>query len=213
MISFWAKLVASQGTKMSSKLLFVLKNYNIPWCNAVKNILNECGLAYVWQQNSINITWLKNKVQNILVDQFKQLWYSDMYNSPKSLNYRLFKKSITFEKYLLNLPPKLSMKYCIFRTGNAKLPIETGRWFNIARENRICHLCLCKEIGDEFHYLFKCTDLYIKNSRLNLLPKYYYTNPNVFKFDQLFNLNSREKLIKLCKFIGTIMERVGSLGL
>jgi hypothetical protein len=27
---------------------------------------------------------------------------------------------------------------------------------NIARENRICPLCNNGEIGDEFHYLFKC---------------------------------------------------------
>ena len=48
-----------------------------------------------------------------------------------------------------------------FRTGNAKLLIETGRWFNIPRENRICKLCACNKIGDEFHYLLKCTDVYI----------------------------------------------------
>jgi hypothetical protein len=27
--------------------------------------------------------------------------------------------------------------FCKFRTTNTKLPIETGRWNNIARENRI----------------------------------------------------------------------------
>lgn len=30
-------------------------------------------------------------------------------------------------EYFLNLPTELWKKYCIFRTGNAKLPIETDR--------------------------------------------------------------------------------------
>ena len=49
-----------------------------------------------------------------------------------------------------------------FRT-NHKLPVENGRWKNIARENRICLLCNNGEIGDEFHYLFKCQ--YFGNQR------------------------------------------------
>jgi hypothetical protein len=38
------------------------------------------------------------------------------------------------------------------RTCNLKIPIEMGRWKNIPRENRSCHLCN-EEIGNEFHYL------------------------------------------------------------
>ena len=74
----------------------------------------------------------------------------------------------------MNLPANLSKKYCTFRTGNTKLPIETGRWFNIPRENRICKLCNSKDIGDEFHYLQKCTDYVIQTSRVQNLSKYYH---------------------------------------
>lgn len=35
-----------------------------------------------------------------------------------------------------------------FRTSNHKLPIETGRWNNVDRENRKCWLCNV-DIGDE----------------------------------------------------------------
>ena len=45
-----------------------------------------------------------------------------------------------------------------FRTSNHKLPIETGRWSNIPRNQRICHLCET-EIGDEYHYIMKCAFL------------------------------------------------------
>jgi hypothetical protein len=35
------------------------------------------------------------------------------------------------------------------------MPIETGRWQNISREDIICHLCR-DVVGDEYHYLFLC---------------------------------------------------------
>ena len=64
------------------------------------------------------------------------------------------------KNHILNLPANRSKKYCKFRTGNTKLPIESGR-FIIPRENKICKLCKSKDIGDEFHYLLKCTDAVI----------------------------------------------------
>jgi hypothetical protein len=32
-------------------------------------------------------------------------------------------------------------EFCKFRTLNHKLPIEYGRWHNIARNMRFCNLC------------------------------------------------------------------------
>lgn len=91
----------------------------------------------LWYENSINILWLKSKVYNPLLDQFKQSWYSNVQNSPKGLNSMSFTELLDFEIYFINLPTKLSKKYSIsFRTGNAKLPIEPGRQFNISRENK-----------------------------------------------------------------------------
>jgi hypothetical protein len=52
------------------------------------------------------------------------------------------------EKYLLNLPEKYAKLFCKFRTGNARLPIETGRWKDIPQEHRFCNLCNRNEIGD-----------------------------------------------------------------
>lgn len=62
MISFWGKLINSQNSKLSSKLFHVLKNYKNPWCESIKNILDDCGLSYLWQENSMIIPWLKIKV-------------------------------------------------------------------------------------------------------------------------------------------------------
>ena len=50
---------------------------------------------------------------------------------------------------------------CKFRTTNHKSPIETGRWNNIDRVNRICTKCDNKTIGDEYHYIMQCQTLEI----------------------------------------------------
>ena len=53
------------------------------------------------------------------------------------------------------LPHKRNM-ITKLRCNNIKLPIDTGRWSNTHREERICHLCNVG-LGTEFHLLFECT--------------------------------------------------------
>ena len=89
-----------------------------------------------------------------------------------------------------------------------KLPIEMGRWQNIPRQERKCYICDVNEVGDEFHYLFKCTDIQVKQARHNLMPTCYYKNPNTYKFKELFNSKNVKLLEQLCKFIKIIEERV-----
>ena len=43
-----------------------------------------------------------------------------------------------------------------YRMCNNCLPIETGRWSGLDRSQRKCNLCNIDDIGDEFHYIFRC---------------------------------------------------------
>ena len=135
-----------------------------------------------------------------------------MFQSPKGLNYRIFKNDFCLEHYLNDLSFKDAVKLCKFRTCNINLPIEKGRWLNIPRNERKCTLCNSDEIGDEFHYLFNCKDIIISSKRKTCLSKYYCENPNTFKFDSLFNSKNRNILMKIVKFINVIDERVTSPG-
>jgi hypothetical protein len=63
-------------------------------------------------------------------DIFLQEWNSNLENSPKALNYRLYKQIFEFENYFNTLENKDIFTFCKFRTTNTKLPIETGRWNN-----------------------------------------------------------------------------------
>ena len=57
--------------------------------------------------------------------------------------------------------------FCKFRCDGHRLPVETGRWHNVSRADRLCHLCDSADIGDEFHYIISCN--YLKQERENII--------------------------------------------
>jgi len=138
-----------------------------------------------------------------LIDQFKQTWSTSVDNSPKALNYRLYKKGISFENYLEILKDKDLFLLCRFRISKHILPIEIGRWQNINRENRVCILCQGMELGDEFHYWFECTEFI--QDRARLIPQKYRCSPNTVKYCALMCSNS---VVELCKFIRIAKSKV-----
>ena len=58
------------------------------------------------------------------------------------------------------------------------LPIESGRYKKIPRVERLCLLCNRSEIGDEFHYLLKCTHSSLSHIRGTFLEILYSINSN-----------------------------------
>ena len=68
--------------------------------------------------------------------------------------------------------------------NNHRLHIERGRWTHTELRDRICDLCL-ENIGDEYHYLFKCIKFSVE--RKSLIPTKYITNHNVIKFNPFLN--------------------------
>jgi hypothetical protein len=55
-----------------------------------------------------------------------------------------------------------------------KIPFETGRWSYINKENayRMCAKCSEDLIGDEFHFLFLCSNPEISNLRARYILNY-----------------------------------------
>ena len=114
----------------------------------------------------------------------------------------MFKENCEFEEYLDILNNKERIVLCKFRTANHRLIIETGRWHNIDRENRICTLCDEGLVGDEFHYLLECS--YFNDERKNLLGEDYCIRPNIIKYKNLMNTKNVPVLRNLCHFIKII---------
>ena len=91
-----------------------------------------------------------------------------------------------------------------FRCLNHKMPIVSGRYKNIPRQERICNICEKDQIGDEFHYLFQCNALEVQ--RKKYLKRYYRNNPNTYKMNQLFNSEKKTVLSSLAKFCVCIIS-------
>ena len=206
MISYWCKVV-NNSSKLSSslyRLMLSLKNhghYVFKWIDSVESIFNNTGLGYIFI-NQIGFCD-KNYLDRILSDQFITSWFGDIENSSRGQFYGTFKKDFGLEKYLIRLSEQNRGWITKLRTSNLRIPIETGRWQNIPRPERICTLCH-KFIGDEFHVLFVCQHDSIVNYRNKYLPKYYTINPQYIKFEGLLSICNMEVYKRLSFFIKKI---------
>jgi hypothetical protein len=217
LLCFWFKLCLNyfEGSNKVSVLMLRLcqsafdnSDYKLPWLETVRTLLNNLGLSYIWinPQNYLpSIDNFKKLVKQKLHDQFIQEWKEKVDTCNICTTYRLFKTSFCLEEYLLCLPMQLRRTFLKFRIGNNKLPVNKLRFANIARIERVCIICPLQDIGDEFHYIFKCTHPDIVTQRSHYLTNYMRHHTNVIKFSQLMNTKSKKKLNDLCRFISGIL--------
>ena len=83
---------------------------------------------------------------------------------------RRVKKDFQFE-FFLNAVPILKHRQAVtrLRISAHKLPVECGRYKNIPYDLRLCNFCDLNEVGDEYHYLFRCKNNQFVNVRNNFL--------------------------------------------
>ena len=81
------------------------------------------------------------------------------------------------------------------------LPIESGRYKKIPRVERLCPLCNRSEIGDEFHYLLKCTHSSLSHTRGIFLESPYSINSNFTNMD-----NIHQKLQTIRRILGLVVR-------
>ena len=117
------------------------------------------------------------------------------------------------EKYLDNLSDAKSRKFITqIRISAHKFPVEQGRYVNIPREQRLCNICSCKVVEDEFHYLFMCNEKTLKERRENFIKELFNINVNFrnFNYKTLFyyilTLKDESIFYVTVKFITDIME-------
>ena len=71
-----------------------------------------------------------------------------------------------FKNYLKYFPDALKYIICAFRTHT--LPIETGHYTRIPRNERSCKICGSGQLEDEFHFCMECPPL--NEFRIKFLP-------------------------------------------
>ena len=107
------------------------------------------------------------------------------------------------QKYF-KLPRQYMYALCKFKCANSKIPAIVGRYTNKPLEDRTCTVCESGEIGNEYHYLFKCSKF--NEERSKYIKEYFINNPSEYKMNQLFNKSSRKQLLNLAKFVYEVMQ-------
>ena len=210
MLNFWYNVATGDESKISSilyKWIKLLHDQNIfksAWLDKIKTTLDHMGMSYLFHNiESTNKNWFKNTVKLKLKDICEQEWADSVFSNTTCLNYRAMTNCRKLQDYLINLPSQYMYALCKFKCANHKMPIVTGRYSGIPLDDRKCTLCDLNEVGDEFHYLFKCEKF--NEQRIRYIHSYYYTNPNMFKFEKLFNEASGRDLLNLSKFTYNII--------
>ena len=103
----------------------------------------------------------KNKsskeIKRKLSDKFSNLFTNILQNHDGKLSlYKTIKHNLKLEKYLSITNTEHRKALTRFRTSSHNLPIERGRYSNIVRNNRLCHLCNLGNVGDEYHATMIC---------------------------------------------------------
>ena len=213
MLKFWFKLAKASNTATGADAKIAVKMYKslkdladsnlikCKWLDDVKNILNECGMGFIWNDcSNVSYEWFCNALKLRLQDQSIQKWFADLSTSQKGYNYRLYKTEFKSEEYLnADIPTQFKTLFCKFRTCNHKLPVERGRYQNIPRQDRYCTICDDLVIGDKCHFILECVSL--KGLRQKYLPKYYLKHPSAVKFGELMSTTNKKVLVNLIKYI------------
>ena len=118
----------------------------------------ELELAEEWVNEELGTRkqWAKT-VRDKVWERETEKWRKEMDTKVKLERYRAMKTELKFEQYLTCDCSRYDIaNYVQWRGGVAKLRIETGRWVNLKREDRVCELCSTGEVEDERHMIVRC---------------------------------------------------------
>ena len=110
------------------------------------------------------------------------------------------KKEFNFELYLECIKSDdIRKTMSRFRLGSHNLEIESGRYNNVAREDRKCRLCSMNSIESEYHFLLCCPKFH--DRRQQFIDNYYRSWPSIRKFELLMSSENRSKMTNVAKFL------------
>ena len=162
-------------------------------------MLNNLGFSHVWnnqEQNDIPF----NEIKQRIIDQTNQEILMANTTSSKLETYCLFKLDTSCESYLNKITlNKYKFALSRFRLSSHNLALETGRYNNIPKENRICTFCNMNKIESEYHFLLVCP--LNAELRRHYLPQYYCRWPSITKFKNLMQSKPERVIKRLSKYI------------
>ena len=97
-----------------------------------------------------------SKIRNIMERHYKELWLQSIQCNNKLRTFKRFKHEFKLENYLLHESLENRKNLTRLRISSHKLAVETGRYKNIALNERLCQLCECNAVEDEYHFVMNC---------------------------------------------------------
>ena len=199
MIRLWLRLMNMCSDRITSRIFkyncskaIKCKLKNWEW--SVMEIFHSCEQSYLVDIGQCNQKFVLNDCMENLKVQDSQGWFSALWNDEGHLNgnkqrtYRLFKATLSTEKYIsLHVPLYKKKIFSMLRCGSLPLEIEKGRHKKpqpIPVNERICNMCILHEIEDEKHFVMNCTLL---NDLRNMLFQHCIQNEPSFN-----NMNNDE---------------------
>ncbi len=160
MVRLWNRLINTTNDRLVKKTFLYDINAHVSsnksnFSSQVKQICCDVGLKDCFTNKSnIDLT----TVRNALFNNYSREWLNSTRNMSKLEVYRDIKTEFRVEKYLqLNISKYEKSLLSQLRYGILPLRIETGRYVNEKREDRICTLCNMNQIEDQLHFVFHCT--------------------------------------------------------
>ena len=108
-MSFWLRLLNKEESSLAHIAYMIAHNVFVrnvskaKWLCRVKNIVDNCGLSYLWLNQSMMDT---NQAKQLIHTRIEEValhnWYTYISTSSMCTMYRLFKKHLNFEDYLLS---------------------------------------------------------------------------------------------------------------
>ena len=172
MINFLFHMIQSKSPilRNSLKMSADLNDMGVnSWFSIVKKIMELLGIEHILYTNdNYEVDYHMRNIKRTIKSKFMQYWRQELLlkSEGKLGFYKQYTNKFELQGYFscTSLCERLRKVYTRFRIGAHKLPVETGRYYNILREDRFCPLC-CDGVGNEKHYLTICNNPIIVSLR------------------------------------------------
>ena len=142
------------------------KGYN-SWFNSMSKLLKFVNLEKLLARSDNEIRGEVATMKSSLREIYDNVWFrerGELFENSKLDFLVSLKENLCMSPYLLKCSiPSFRSAITKIRTSAHKLPVETGRYKNVPRENRLCPFG-CNVVGNESHYMFECKHPIIENT-------------------------------------------------
>lgn len=222
-VKFYFHLLECKSSIILNKALQVSRKLNhngtFTWFTTFSNLLRSIDLSL---NDDIRVLQLsvRGKLQQLFINEWQKS-RQEIISGGRCSKLDLYSKikcNYKFEEYLNQLPNfQVRRAVTQLRISAHQFPVEKGRYYNIPREQRICNFCTLYEIGDETHYLSKCSHWEISEIRRKFVKDLTHVNPSFTNFDKsslcIYTISMNDESVNMISgtFIHNVMELYSTL--